>query len=146
VRNTIERALSAANFRAYIADQEIAEGILFCRICERIRESRAVFFEVTNFNPNVAFESGFAIGIGKHVFFLSKQEPFTDIKGIQRIQYKNLLDLDSKIKKALEKYENKSKALFKAKVRKIAAAVGISETDPRFNELLRELERFRSGL
>jgi len=49
------------------------------------------------------------------------------------------LDLDSKIKKALEKYENKSKALFKAKVRKIAAAVGIPETDPRFNEDLQRL-------
>jgi len=98
VRATVERTLKSFGLRPYFADEEIKEGLLFCKICERIRESRVVFFEVTEWNPNVAFEAGMAIGHQKHIFLLSRGRLFTNLEGVQRIQYKNLYDLEKEIK------------------------------------------------
>jgi hypothetical protein len=97
---------------------------------------------VNDGNANVALEAGFAIGWGKPTFLISRGEPFSNLRGLQRIQYSNLAELENKVKKALKKYKTQSKALFKAKAAKIAALLGVAPTDPGFEEFLKELGTF----
>ena len=47
---------------------------------------RVAFFVVNDSNANVALETGFAIGWGKPAFLISKGEPFSNVRGLQRIQ------------------------------------------------------------
>lgn len=139
-KECIKRTIRECKFRPYIAEDEIKEGLLFCRICIRVRESELIFFEVTEWNPNVAFEAGMAIGHHKHVFFISKGNPFTLIEGVQRIQYENLQDLEDKIKSTLSSYMRNVEQLFYTELVQIAKDAGVEKDSENFRILYNRLK------
>jgi hypothetical protein len=48
-------------------DLSIPGQIIFCRVCKALRSTQKVVADVTTLNPNVLFEIGYAIGLGKAV-------------------------------------------------------------------------------
>lgn len=53
-------------------DLEIEGNIIFCQICQAIRQCKCIVADITHLNFNVLFEIGFAIGCGKRVWPLVK--------------------------------------------------------------------------
>jgi len=48
-------------------DLSIPGQIIFCKICKSLRSTQKVVADVTTLNPNVLFEIGYAIGLGKGI-------------------------------------------------------------------------------
>lgn len=60
----LQTELSKYGIKAQLPVSSPGTGILFCKICQQIRESSAIVSELTTLNRNVIFEHGFALGIG----------------------------------------------------------------------------------
>jgi hypothetical protein len=72
-------------------------------ICKKIQESRLVVADISEDNPNVFYEIGLAHGMGQEVWLISKKRdryPF-DVMGLQFIEYKNLANLEEKLRERL---------------------------------------------
>lgn len=55
--------------------ESIETGRIFChKVCPKIIENLWMIAEVSDFNPNVFFESGFALGLGRKVIFLGDEQ------------------------------------------------------------------------
>jgi hypothetical protein len=68
-------------------------------VCESIRSARLVIADMTDNNPNVFYELGYAHALHKPVILITRDTatvPF-DLKGINHIQYKNATDLGNKL-------------------------------------------------
>ena len=71
IRGAIERIQDGSELRCKIADWtdlSIEGKVIFCAICEAIRNARCVATDITGLNFNVLFELGFAIGAGKAIW------------------------------------------------------------------------------
>jgi hypothetical protein len=60
--------------RIFRADQWTYSGDFVCKICKAIQESRLVVADVTGGNPNVFFELGLAIGLGKPAILIHDEK------------------------------------------------------------------------
>jgi len=71
-------------------DEKTERGHFDCKICKEIQESVFVIWELSDTNPNVLFEFGFSIAIGKDYFALhkrgSRELPF-DVEGLDVVKY-----------------------------------------------------------
>lgn len=80
-------------------------GIVFCKICNEIKSSRAVVADITNLNQNVMFELGFAIANRKIPILMREQnrtEKIIDIlRDIKRIDYDDIDILAGKLSKSI---------------------------------------------
>lgn len=72
-----ERHIAAK--RIFRADQWTYSGDFVCKICKAIQESRVLVADITGGNPNVFFELGLAIGLGKPAILIH-DEKVTDGK------------------------------------------------------------------
>ena len=78
------------------ADSRIATEQIFEKIRKMIRESIFSMFDISDWNPNVTLELGFASGIGHPWFILVNPSKSTggvpevpaDLRGFDRIQYR----------------------------------------------------------
>ncbi len=69
-----------------------------------IRAARLIIADMSNNNPNVFYELGYAQGIGKDVILITKdrsQVPF-DLRSISSIEYKTITDLKVSLRRILE--------------------------------------------
>lgn len=69
-------------------------GIIFCKICSRIRAATAILSEVTTLNRNVIFEHGFALAQGRKGVLLREKRNATIsqldvLRDIERCEYDN---------------------------------------------------------
>ena len=110
---TIQHAIS--NFRdAYGIDSMIdwsdlaIEGrVIFCSICEAIRNSACVVADISGLNFNVLFEVGFAVGCGKPVWPLIEDQnqeirmysAFQSLSTIGHSRYRNSKNIVQKLNK-----------------------------------------------
>ena len=81
------------------ADEIQHTGGIVEKVYASIRGADAVIAEVTNANPNVFYEIGFAHAIEKPVVLLTKDisnAPF-DLRGYNHIQYSSIRELRSKL-------------------------------------------------
>jgi len=79
-------------------------GDILDEIYNSISNSKIIIAEVSNQNPNVYYELGFAHGLKKPVILITKDlssTPF-DLKMYNHIVYKNIVDLREKLKRRLE--------------------------------------------
>jgi hypothetical protein len=69
-------------------------GIIFCKICKQILESRSIVADVTYINQNVLFELGFALANGKIPILIKEQGRNTNVvdilRDIKRIDYNDI--------------------------------------------------------
>jgi nucleoside 2-deoxyribosyltransferase len=116
-------AIKAAGLDPYRVDQDPKVSIPIQDIEAGIRESRICLAEITEDNPNVWFELGYAIACGKEVVLICSAQrrdkfPF-DIQHRTIIKYttestSDFIELQNKITEKIKAYLEKSEALSNA--------------------------------
>ena len=109
IRGAIERMHDSSTLNCKIADWTdlpIEGRVVFCAICEAIRNARCVATDITDLNFNVLFELGFAIGAGRAIWPLveSSEEnrlyrAFDTLTTIGHSRYKNSKSIANKLSK-----------------------------------------------
>ena len=109
VQGAIERFRDSNGKDAAIDWRELAiEGrVIFCAICEAIRNSSCVVADISGLNFNVLFEFGFAIGCGKPIWPLIEQQEremrmysaFQSLSTIGHSRYRNSKNIVQKLQK-----------------------------------------------
>lgn len=128
-------AIEAAKLDPYRVDQDPKASIPIDEIERGIREARVCLAEITNDNPNVWFELGYAIACGKEVVLICSDErqakfPFdVQHRSIIRYSQKSPSDfskLQSQITERLEAYLAKSEKIGQAaEISKLAKIDGM---------------------
>lgn len=101
-----EKVGKAVDRRSVFADERITHKFLLYKIAQMILDSPISIYDETEWIPNVTLELGIAKGfeckacIAFDPTKLSKDVP-DDIRGLDRIQYLNLADLEAKLTKVL---------------------------------------------
>ncbi|WP_414470395.1 TIR domain-containing protein [Methanobacterium sp. ACI-7] len=91
-----------------LADDEIKNRALFCKVCEQMQSSYICVIDITEQNHNVLIELGMAYGFQKPtilIFEESQKEKIkipTDVQGIEYIDYKDYDDLKERLKSSLK--------------------------------------------
>ena len=109
IRGAIERIQLGSAINCRIVDWTelpIEGGVIFCTICEAIRQAGCVAADITDLNFNVLFELGFAIGAGKAIWPLveSSEEnrlykAFDTLTTIGHARYTNSKSIATKLSK-----------------------------------------------
>lgn len=93
-----------------IADEDIMNIALTCKVCREIQSSQFGIVELTSFNENVLIELGMMYGFGKPVILLIKKDANkpkikipSNIIGIEQVRYNDFSDLSIKLKRAISK-------------------------------------------
>ena len=109
IQGAIEKFRDSNGFDAAIDWPELAiEGrVVFCAICEAIRNSSCVVADISGLNFNVLFEYGFAVGCGKPVWPLIEEKKravrmysaFQLLSTIGHSRYRNSKTIVQKLRK-----------------------------------------------
>lgn len=96
------------NIESIRADESKKTGLILNDIIKRIYEAKFIIAEITPRNPNVFFEIGFAMAIGKPVIFVAdinneENLPF-DVSGFRVLFYENSISGKRKIEEELTKH------------------------------------------
>ena len=97
---TFRAALRRVPLEFHYADSSIKTQYVMDRIRRGIIRTDFSLFDITNWNANVTLELGLAEGLSKNYYILfkpgrkAKSEPPSDIKGLQRFQYKRVDGFD----------------------------------------------------
>lgn len=104
-RNHVKVILRNHGLDALLWEERTERGHFDCKICEDIQESLFTLFEFSDSNPNVAFEFGLAIGIGKDYFILWKRnsKPLpSDIRDLDHVEYGSYRELRTELVRRME--------------------------------------------
>ena len=109
IRGAIERIQDGSTLGFNIADWTdlpIEGKVIFCAICEAIRNARCVATDITDLNFNVLFELGFAIGAGRAIWpLLERSEEdrlysaFDTLTTVGHSRYTNSKSIANKLSK-----------------------------------------------
>jgi hypothetical protein len=100
---------SLSGFKVIIAEEDVMNIALTCKICHEIQSAQFGIVDITGFNENVLIELGMLYGFNKPVVILVKDtekikiEIPSNIIGIEQIRYKDFNELSSKLENVLEK-------------------------------------------
>jgi hypothetical protein len=101
----IRQAVNSNGLLCERIDQEPATGDVLARIKERIRTARWVIAELTDANPNVYLEVGYAWGSGVPTILLVKKDHVGslrfDVAGQRCVVYSNIRDLEERLSSEL---------------------------------------------
>ena len=101
----IQGAVKAAGFLCERADLSAFTGDIMGWVRERIKSSKLVVADLTDANPNVYLEVGYAWGCGILTVLLvnDSQDLTFDVRGQRCIVYKKIQDLEVSLTRELEK-------------------------------------------
>ena len=108
-RSTLNKNRRRHSCKFEFADEKITSDFLLDKLSNMIENSAFCIFDITNWNPNVTLELGIARGLKKRFYIVQdttrKKSPDapSDIKGLDRVDYSSLLDLQAKIQIMLER-------------------------------------------
>jgi len=104
----IQGAVNAAGFLCERADLSTFTGDVIEWVKNRIASSTLVIADLSNANPNVYLEVGFAWGCGRPTVLLCRDaaELKFDVKGQRCLVYKKIKDLEESLRKELEGLRN----------------------------------------
>lgn len=105
----IKAVCTEANTQCERLDEQIYQENMLDRICCQINKSDIIIAEMSDGNPNVFFESGYAFAREKKIIFISKKGkplPF-DLKQKQHIFYSSIDELKSTLRRFIDHYLNK---------------------------------------
>jgi hypothetical protein len=103
IYSAIKSVCGRTGFTALRGDERRAEGDIFQHILEEIVTARIVIANISSRNPNVFYELGIAMAIGKPTLLISdtlEDTPF-DLKSRRIVVYKGLKDLETRLSEAL---------------------------------------------
>lgn len=115
-RERLRSICEKSHFTLATADDRYAPEQIWDAIQKEIESAWYCIFDVTDLNPNVLLELGFAIGSGQDVIILQTKSKVSsvfgskldykplpsDLQSVRVIRYENLDDLDSRLTKAFE--------------------------------------------
>lgn len=103
VHNTIKRICKELKYNAQRVDDIEHTGRITDKIIECIESAEIIIADLTYERPNVYYEIGRAHGLGKQVVLIAREktELHFDIKDFNVIYYKNITELEDKLKKRL---------------------------------------------
>jgi len=98
IRDVIKAAVEKAGFIPKIMDEVEHNHQIVPEMLYQIRQAKFVIAELTNHNNGAYFEAGYALGIGKEVIQLCKEDSFNtdchfDVKQINTIRWTDLTHL-----------------------------------------------------
>lgn len=103
---TITEALERFDLLPFFPDEHYEPIHISCEICHRLQQVSVCIFEISDSNPNVMFELGLAYMLGKLVILLARNDSpgteISDIAGMHRIQYDDLIECRHFIWRCLE--------------------------------------------
>ena len=101
LREAIESAFEKSNLKAYYADIEIRQKHILEKIERRILETQFGIYDLSNSNPNVCLELGFARAVGKPYYIIIKKgsKLHSNLQGLDRIEYLSYKHLTNELKK-----------------------------------------------
>jgi hypothetical protein len=105
-QNAIAPAVIASGFIPYKTNELSITSDIIQDIEEGIRNSTILFADLTNSNPNVFYEVGFARAIGKKIITASQGEVSFDLSQRRYIHYQNNADGLKKLKAKIKKWIN----------------------------------------
>jgi|GEM_PF-6822866 len=99
----IKPSLEARGFPIWRAKEHRSLKDLMCKVCEAIQNSEFAIIDLTGLNPNVMFELGICIALGRKVLLLKheKTDIVTDLKGMEYLSYQHTTDLKQKLPEAI---------------------------------------------
>lgn len=100
----IKGLLKKLDLKALIWEEKTERGHFDCKFCQDIQESVFILLEFSDSNPNVAFEFGLGVGMGKDYFILRKNEsePMpSDIRDLDRIEYRDFRVLKKELERRI---------------------------------------------
>jgi hypothetical protein len=88
------------------ADEKLTQKHILEKIAGMMAESAFSLFDITLWNPNVALELGLAYGAGWDFYILfdptkGNEDVLTDVKGIDRIEYRSYSQLKEELSKLI---------------------------------------------
>ena len=102
----IAEALGKLDLIPFFPDEHFEPVHISCEICHTLQQGSVCIFEISDSNPNVMFELGIAYMLGKFTILLSKRgspgTQISDIAGIHRIEYDDLVDCRETITRYLK--------------------------------------------
>lgn len=107
-RNAFRKLERTFNVSFLFADEKITNIHILDKIVAYMKGADFSIFDITGWNPNVTLELGAAYGLGLDWFICFNSNKGnavdvpSDIKGIDRVNYKNLQELSGKLALALE--------------------------------------------
>lgn len=95
----LKPAVIDAGFKVKRSDPDEHNGLVINKILADIQRAPFLVADLTENNPNVYYEAGFAKGLGREVFYCSpKDQPVRfDVDAISRIEYSNLDELRDRL-------------------------------------------------
>ena len=106
-KDVIKTTCEEFDYKVIRGDDFYHSGLIIEDITRSIRESSLIIADVTENNPNVFYEVGFAHGIGKTTILLSDRKrgplPF-DISGFRTLFYDNSIGGKSAVEERLRKH------------------------------------------
>ena len=131
-KDTIEPVIKECGFEPYRVDMDYSADILICAIEDGIASSDLCIAEITTHNPNVWYELGYAVALGKKVIMICSDEkegafPFD-------VRHRNILSYKTKSKTDFESFEDNLRKRI----------LGIN--DESIDETITDLERFLINL
>ncbi|MFL9709426.1 hypothetical protein [Methylobacillus sp. Pita1] len=123
--DTFSKAIIDAGLEPYRVDQDPKVSIPIQDIENGIRDSKICFAEITQDNPNVWFELGYAISAGKEVVMVCSAE--RKIKFPFDVQHRSIIKYDTDSASDYEKLKERITSRLKALIQKDKTLPQISE-------------------
>jgi hypothetical protein len=108
----IQRPINDAGYLCERIDMKTFTGDVMTLVKERIETATLVVADLTGNNPNVYLEVGYAIGKERRTLLFVKddaQELAFDLRSHRCIKYKNISDLEKKLKEDLQNIKNSNR-------------------------------------
>lgn len=99
----IKKPVNSSGFLCERIDQEAFVGDILDRVKEKIETSALVIADMSDANPNVYLEIGYAWGIGKPTILLINEgeDPKFDVRGQKYLKYEIIQDLEEMLTQEL---------------------------------------------
>jgi nucleoside 2-deoxyribosyltransferase len=127
-RDVLEPAVRAAGLNPYRVDEDPDASIPIEKIEFGIKESAAVLADISENNPNVWFEVGFAIAAGKDVVFICSDERETPFPF--DVQHRNIIKYETNSSSDFTELHKKVVARLKAVVKKSEGLASLAALSP----------------
>lgn len=127
-RDVLKPAIQSAGLEPYRVDEDPSASIPIETIEEGIKASAAVLADITENNPNVWFEVGYAIAAGKEVVFICSDDRDTQFPF--DVQHRNIIQYETESISDFDQLKAKLIARLKAVLKKSESLADLADLSP----------------